>query len=566
MGARPYAARWGTGFPTLILVVSALLAVALPAAAQADPAATMPRTITSRALQAQEGGAATVARYQEPPVASAAGAAGREEEPNTGRNPPVAPSQGGLPGGGLGEASVIPAPGAQGDEDPDDLVFLAEPAVVTTTADYIAEPQVGRKGERMLVTWNYGAAQSWDGGQTFSYLDPFSAFPWAGDGFCCDQLVAHIPAHDLWVWVLQYLRSPGPTGENLLRVAVAAGDEAFDAPMFDYWDFTAQGFDLPGGQMLDLPKLGWTDDALVLSINAYQPEEPDGDGTFEASIVWRMPIEGLLAGDLSGVRYFTTLDYTDAYGWPLFNPFPLRGSGDTMVLASHVDDSTLGIWTWPDDSDDIGFRTVTSRLPSGDPLAFPSGSYDCPMRDAADPEASDWCTFNDPRIRGGWRSGDRVGFAWNVPQAPGWEVDYPWVFATELDLATIDACDDGGCVTDHPSVYLVDRAVQYLAVAPDASGDLGGVALAGGGDYPIQCLGLVRDADAAPGAGWSPVLVADSDAESPAARSGDYLGITPLGADAGAWTATCMTQHAPGGWTETHVHLASFGRRYDNGE
>jgi hypothetical protein len=237
-----------------------------------------------------------------------------------------------------------------------------------------------------------------------------------------------------------------------------------------------------------------------------------------------------------------------------------------MYLAAHVDQATLGVLSWPDDDPgQIGYRQVTSRTGDGAPLVFPlgSGRYTCPTDGAADPGASDWCAASDERITAGWRRGDVVGWAWNVSQSEEWGARYPWVFATEIDLAAIDRCADGGCVVGHPAVWLADQAVQYPVFASNARGDLGGAVLAGGGGYPLSCIALARSADAPPDAAWGAISVALSDTDSPEPRSGDYLGVAPFGDDATAWIVTCMTLHAGSEAAKTQVHVASFGRRSD---
>jgi hypothetical protein len=524
-------------------------------------------------VQPQDGAVSVVGTFETPPAPAAPGATGTESELNEGSPPPVPRVEDGVVGQGLGEPTVVMAPGAQAEPTPDDVIFAAQPVVVAANASSTAEPQVAAKGDRLFLTWNWGAAQSFDGGATFRYVDPFTAFPAAGDGFCCDQLAAYVPEHDVWVWVLQYLSTPGPTGTNVLRLALAQGDAAFEALSFTTFDLTAQDAGLPDGVWLDQPKLGWSDAALFLSVNGYRPTSPEGEAQeredqesedqYVAAVVWRLPLESLVAGALSG-SYFTTEHELDPLGQVLFAPHPIRDSGSAMYLASHVDQATLGIWEWPDDAAAPAFRRVVSHTASGEPLLFPLGpAYSCPLESAADPVTSDWCAFDDPRIKTAWRRGDVIGYAWNVPQGAGWETEYPWMWAVEIDTAGIAACEEGSCVVGHPSIWLPDRAIQHAAVAPNAAGDLGGVALAGGGPYPLSCYALARPSDAPPDAGWSLLVVGQSDADSPEPRSGDYLGVAQPTSDASSWIGTCMTLHPGESWTETHVHVAGFGRRAD---
>jgi hypothetical protein len=495
----------------------------------------------------------------------APGATATELDLNEGRRPVVPTRPDGVTGQGRGQPSVPPAPGAQDTRLPEDLVYAGPPRVPSEDASSTAEPQVASDGDRLLVTWNWGAAQSSDGGATFSYLDPWTAFPSAGDGFCCDQVAAYVPEFDLWVWVLQYLSPPGPSGSNLERVVVARGDDAFDRAEFSTYGFSPLDAGLDPGVWLDQPKIGWTDDALFLSANGFGPLDADGDATFVASVIWRLPFDGLVSGDLES-SYITTQTYLDPWDRPLFGPYPVRDSGSTMYLAAHVDQATLAILGWPDDDPwVVSYHEVESRTPSGEPLVYPmiSESYSCPTEGAADPVTSDWCAFGTDRILAGWRRGDVIGYAWNVPQGGGWDAAYPWVFAIEIDTTWVDRCLDGSCVVGYPSVWMPDRAAQYLAVAPNARGDLGGVVLAGGGPFRLTCYGLARAADAPPDVGWDIIFIAESDAESPEPRSGDYLGVTTYGAEGAAWLAGCMTLKGGPTGTTGQVHVASFGWRSD---
>jgi hypothetical protein len=55
-------------------------------------------------------------------------------------------------------------------------------------------------GNVVFYTGNWYAALSSDGGNTFQYVDPFTAFPDPPNmGFCCDQVVQYIPQIDTFV-------------------------------------------------------------------------------------------------------------------------------------------------------------------------------------------------------------------------------------------------------------------------------------------------------------------------------------------------------------------------------
>jgi hypothetical protein len=88
----------------------------------------------------------------------------------------------------------------------------------------VAEPSVAVAGEKILITFNWGAVWSTDKGKTFQQLDPYALFDQpqsvVGKGFCCDQLALYDKTHDLVVWLLQ--GSDAGAG-NTIRLLFAKG-------------------------------------------------------------------------------------------------------------------------------------------------------------------------------------------------------------------------------------------------------------------------------------------------------------------------------------------------------
>ena len=71
---------------------------------------------------------------------------------------------------------------------------LTGPAT-NSTASNVGEPSCAINGDVVVYTGNWYAAVSTDGGATFQYMDPESAFPRPGPNirFCCDQVVQYVP-------------------------------------------------------------------------------------------------------------------------------------------------------------------------------------------------------------------------------------------------------------------------------------------------------------------------------------------------------------------------------------
>ena len=83
---------------------------------------------------------------------------------------------------------------------------LTSPAT-QQTASNVDEPSTAINGDVVFYTGNWYAAVSTNGGKSFSYMNPATAFQ-ASDppnsSFCCDQVVQYIKSIDTFVWLLQY--------------------------------------------------------------------------------------------------------------------------------------------------------------------------------------------------------------------------------------------------------------------------------------------------------------------------------------------------------------------------
>jgi hypothetical protein len=404
---------------------------------------------------------------------------------------------------------------------------------------FIAEPDVAAHGERVLVTWNDGAAFSSDGGRTFEFVDPARTFPRAHDGFCCDQRVLYVPGADLWVWVLQYW--PDETG-NVQRVAIARGDAGFDNRDFRIFDLAPGGFAptperRPDFHELDYPDIAATRAHLFLSSNVF-----DEGGDYTGTVVVRLPIAQLAAGTRPDVRIVQNrLDAAVFAG----------GDPDTMYFTQHVDSSRLRVWSWPDAA-----ASPTSADVDHTRYAYGSfGGYSCPRQGA---QGGDWCerltdgkSFNDDRGTAGWVAGDTIGFAWNAQRDPANGFPYPYVMVVRLDRSSLKLMDE-------PFIWSPDHAYEYAAIAGADGGEVGGVLLAGGGSRYQACAVLSGRVPDGSSGGWNVSLVDESDSDPSESTSGDYLGAKPGGPE-GTWVGSCMTVHGGRDDRNVEIRFVSFG-------
>ncbi|HUG30532.1 MAG TPA: hypothetical protein VMQ65_08490 [Candidatus Limnocylindria bacterium] len=501
-----------------------------------------------------------------------------QEELNQ-EGPPPVPVDDAVDLAAIEESVFAPPRGAEGEERPEDALAYQLAPIPPHPISPQVEPEVAVAGDRVLMTWNFNAAVSDNGGASFRFLSPFTTFPDQADRFWGDQRAEYSAAHDLWLWVLMYKQDAA--GSNFIRLGVAPGDSVFDGSRGTYYDWSPEATGFPGRVWFDQPKVATTSEHAYLSINAFGS---DGTG-FHGAIVIRMSLAALAAGaDPQAQCFFPGTDAT--IGYPYFGPYLTRGAADTMYFAAHRNTSSLAVWRWRDSEDSVTVHTVQDRY------RWPAnGDYDDPARSdytcrrairladgsqGMSPDTSDWClrlsdgrAKNDGRITSGWVavSSREIGFAWNIasfdnPDTDTVDLPYPAVWVVTLNESQIDSCLQGECITGRPWLMDPGYAIQYAAIAPNARGDLGAVVLTGGGSTRhggyLTCMAAIRDESS--GGAWHFIDLAASDTDVPRPSSGDYLGVWPNGPASNTWSASCMTYEQGIG---DRIHYARFGRRAD---
>lgn len=433
---------------------------------------------------------------------------------------------------------AVRASGAEPAPAPGDLKEFRETDLGSGNGSLINEPSVASNGSTMLVTWNWFAAVSTDGGATFSFINPSTAFPFADGGFCCDQVAYYIPSRDLFVWVLQY--SPDSNDNNRLRLAYAHGAAGVAAGAWSYWDFTPQSHGGANGTNFDQPKLAFTADKFFISVTRY--------GATGGSIVIRMDLDDLGAGGSSIATEWT------APG--LFSPGLAVSAtpGSTMYYAAHVDTDTLRVFTWPDS---VGFGGITTHNINHTAYAA-NYPMQCPRTGGS--STSDWCQrrsfgggwAHTDRIFTGWLVGNELGFGWDSTQGNSGfgQRDYPWVFMVFINPSNYT-------LTSQRTFSNTNYAFSYLSVHPNSQGDLGATFMYGGGTLYQTCGGAVRDSFTP---NWDYIGFVASNADPDDKLSGDYLSTRMNGGTTQTWSATCYAQRGGGANADTHTYYISFGR------
>ena len=137
-------------------------------------------------------------------------------------------------------------------------------AGLTSTID---EPTAAANGKKLMMTGNWFASTSLNGGAAWNYVDPFTLFPASVGGFCCDQIVLYPDAapNKIWIWLLQYVSTS--SGNNIFRLAISK-DASFGN--WYYWDFAPSALNSSWKTMwFDYPDLAFSDKNLFVTTNSF---------------------------------------------------------------------------------------------------------------------------------------------------------------------------------------------------------------------------------------------------------------------------------------------------------
>ena len=162
----------------------------------------------------------------------------------------------------------------------------------------------------------------------------------------------------------------------------------------------------------------------------------------------RLPLSALASGSsftynayvLDRTRYFTaTLT---------------QGAGSTMYFATHVSNTSLRVYAWPES----GNPTATNISHAAYSTA---GVYTCPG-----PDGRDWCGRSDDRVMTGWVSNGLLGFMWNAPKGSSGlgSFAYPYVQIllvkqSSMTAAGQSAMSNPGYAFMYPSAGVNARAL-----------------------------------------------------------------------------------------------------------
>lgn len=348
---------------------------------------------------------------------------------------------------------------------------------LTSTID---EPTTAANGAQRFVTGNWFASSSINDGASWTHVDPFTRFPEAAGGFCCDQVVLYNPANKIWIWLLQY--STGSNGENIFRIAVSR-DATFGS--WHWWDFAPRGVSTSwAGNWFDYPDMAFTTANLFVTFNMFR------GNTWQRAVVFRFPLATLASGGSLGYRHWSTT----ANGSIRL----CRGPGAAMIMGSHNSTSQLRVFQWLDSATGPTWKDVNVRPWTG-------GAYSAPG-----PGGFNWLGRLDPRITGAWVGGGIAGFMWTGNRDTNHPL--PYIRVVRVKSTATKA------LIDEPDIWSTNSAWAYPAAAANSQGAVGMSAFFGGGTrHPAHAVGVHT------ASGWQTTLTRTSTHSPPEQAWGDYV-------------------------------------------
>ena len=404
------------------------------------------------------------------------------------------------------------------------------------------EPSVANDGNNVLYTGNWYAAQSTDSGHSFSYIDPYTLGPTptlANGGFCCDQVAIHAPANGITAWGLLYCPTTcgdNPSGDNLIRLAVARNQSDLASDTFDYYDFSAQSFGFAAGDWLDYPHFGVNADYLSLSMNVFN------GGSFVTSILVKFNLSSFATGTWSASWVWNNQDFT----WT-----PTDNSTDSWTYWAATEFGNGGlirVYNWPPNTDftHVSWNDFTVNFNS----ETKNGS--CPA-----PDGQNWCAFDDSRVKTGGEVGvSTVYFMWDAAQGGGF--NYPYVDVASFNVGTGPATS-----VSESQIWNGSFAWAYPGLGVNARGALGVSLQVGGGTWGYPGSQFLINDDIS--GGWAAAFL-DQGSHSNS-RWGDYLTarVATTGTSIGyTWIATGFTLRDNSGSAETWPSFYWVGRNRDD--
>lgn len=382
----------------------------------------------------------------------------------------------------------------------------------------VGEPSVAATGDKLLVTGNWYAASSLDGGRTWRHLDPGSYLsPQPPTDFCCDQAAIYDPSRKLVVQVLQYKRD---ASGNTLRLAVNRGATLADAD-WRWWDLTPSMVDpVWSNAFFDYNHLAISDNCLYLGSNLVDLST----NVFRRSVVLRFPLDDLATRDALPFEFLESTDNG-----------VLRcaaGARDVMYVVGQVGNlRQLRVFSWPE---------TGVAVPRDVPVSPWAGGKFVSLG----PDQRNWLGRCDDRITGAWVADGQIGVLW-TSNSLGPKRPHPFVRAALIDGTTMT-------VSAEPDIWSGSYSYAYPDAYPNEVGMVGVTLLRGGRrHHPGHLVDVLEES----GERWKLRLVASSTHDPADEKWGDYLSCRRADPDGRRWIAAGFTLRGGGEPDFVQQHL-----------
>ncbi|MDQ3620983.1 MAG: hypothetical protein M3463_00615 [Verrucomicrobiota bacterium] len=356
-------------------------------------------------------------------------------------------------------------PGGAGLDFP---VWTEDPSVANASAN-AADISGAKGGTVVLLSGNWYIDYSTDSGATFTTLNPTTIFPnTLAGGFCCDQVLQYAPQIDRFLWLLQYNQSGGP---NAYRLAMASPQDVINSncTAWTYWDLTSASFGL-GTDWMDYPAMSLGDGEVYISFDVL--DSAADTITDNGLVVVRFSLAEIAAGGSINFRFTTAADGLVAWGSGVS-----QNTGNEVFWAGHVDNSTLRVFSWRNDSDTYSWRDIEVRN-------WPNGTLS-----SSGPNGNNWFGWGFPNnaVIGITRRLNELWLGWTASSGDGgsggFNFPHPHVQIVKLNIA-------GWTVIEQMQVWNPDHAFGYPSLATNSDNEVG-IALGWGGGGSLNANSAV---------------------------------------------------------------------------
>jgi Viral BACON domain len=337
--------------------------------------------------------------------------------------------------------------------------------VSTTQRSTVQEPSVVNLDSAVFYTGNWYAAKSSNGGNTFTYVNPYTFFPSVNGGFCCDQVTAYAPTQDMAIWGLQYIKD---STSGTLRVARAVGSAGVANDNWVYYDFTPQMVGFTSGNWFDFPSMTVGSNYLYVTSNVFSTSNDN----FAGSVVMRLPLANLAAGTGFNFNYFATT----AVG----SMKCTEGATTTMYLAAFLTTTQMRIHRWDESSNTISWDDVNLN-------AF---TYLNRNGVATGPDGTNWAARADSRPGAAYVAGGIIGVMFMARQDGTFP--FPYTIHARFNQSNRALVTQG-------QIWHNNFAWMYPSGTPNTAGNLAGTMQVGGGlaangfPYPGTQVWIIDD-------------------------------------------------------------------------